>query len=71
MEVGLVHQHNGLGRAAGYFHKLRARRHGAGKAVGIGDGDDAGLRGNGGEQSLVGELEIVGGLDWDHMRGSH
>ena len=71
VEVGLIDQQHGLRRAMGNFNQLRARGDGAGRAVGIGDGDDLGARGDGREQALAGEFEVAGSLDRDHARGGH
>ena len=68
VEVGFIDQQHGVRRAASDLEKLRARGDGAGRAVGIGDGDDFGARRDGGEQALEGKLKIVGGLHRDDAR---
>ena len=68
MKVRFVDQHHRVRRAARDFDKLRARGHGARRAVGIGDGDDLGARRDGGEQALEGKLQIVRGLHSDRAR---
>ena len=55
-------------RAARELEQLRARGRRAGRAVGVGDGDDFCARSDGGEEALEGELQIVGGLHRDYAR---
>jgi hypothetical protein len=59
MEVGFVNQDHGVGCALAISIKLLARGHAAGRAVGIGDGDDLGARRDGREQALEGKLQVV------------
>ena len=68
MEVGLIDQNGRMGRVVSDLDNLRACGHGARRAVGIGDGDDLGPRGDGGEETFEGKLQIVRGLHRDGAR---